>query len=183
MVRINIYCRLAMLFALLLAIPGAAAAQQSTGSLEIRVIDADDTILPGATVKILTAGSDPAVLMTDEQGKAAFAALQCDRLHSLAITFTGFVQLEVTAIEACGPTPTNLVVCLDQLTIERLVLIHRAPLVDIDNMRVSTIYSSQFLQDLPGYRGDSGVRPPRRAKGYYKRCRERVSFTSSSSTP
>jgi hypothetical protein len=175
MVLLNSICCLAMIFPLLLVAAG-------TAPLEIRVVDPQGN-LPGATIKLLTPGSEAEALLTDADGRAQYAALPCDRLHTIEVIFPGFATVKATKIDVCDAAPVELTICLEEEMVVRVPIIYRGPLVDIETTRVSNVYSAQFLQDLPGYRGDSGERPPKRRKGKRKSCQQAVTVTSSSSTP
>jgi hypothetical protein len=175
MVLFNSICSLAVIFPLLLVTDG-------TAPLEIRVVDPEGS-LPGATIKLLTPGSEHPELLTDAEGRAKYAALPCDRLHTIAVILPGYATLQVTEIDVCEMAPVSLTLCLADEMVVRVRLINHGPLVDIETTRVSNVYSARFLQDLPGYRGDSGERPPKRRKGNRKSCEQTVTITSSSSTP
>jgi hypothetical protein len=176
MVLLNSICSLAMIFPLLLVADG-------TAPLEIRVVDPQGN-LPGATIKLLPPGSEAEALLTDAEGRAKYAALPCDRLHSIEVSCPGYATLQVTEIDVCDAAPILLTICLDDGIICSLPVSNCLPLVDVSKMRVSTVYTPQFLQDLPGSRGTPSKRPSRRKdKKEYRSCEQAVAVTSSSSTP
>jgi hypothetical protein len=179
MVRIRFTSLLVLLIALLAATAGPGTAGEPDGTLEIQVVDPEG-ILPGAAVELRTGKIKAVTLPTDENGSLVFTELRCDKVHAIEVSFPGFASRAITGIEICGKAPVSLVVCLDEEVYCRSHTKNCRPVIDLSKMRVSTIYTPEFMQDLPGMRGDPSGRPPKKAKAKGKRCEQPVTVISSS---
>jgi hypothetical protein len=178
------YCLLFMLLSALMpaTAEGDPADEGPTGTLEIQVIDSVGSI-PGASVELRVKKADAATALANEAGKVTFRTLRCDKTYSIEVSSAGHASRIVTGIEACEEQPLHLVVCLEEEVVCSLSIKNCRPVIDLETHHVSTIYTPQFMQDLPGMRGDPSGKPPKNAKESGKRCELPVAVISSSSEP
>ena len=136
----------------LLLLPVAGLAQQSGGSITGVVRDISGAVLPGVTVTVsspaLIEGSRVAVC--DGQGLYRIIDLR-PGIYSVAFELAGFSPFKVDGLElTTGFTATvNADLKVGSLQ-ETITVSGQAPVVDTQNIRQQTQFSSDALQSLPG---------------------------------
>ena len=96
--------RLAFLFAALLTLAGAAAAQSSR-QLIVTVLDPTDQSVPGATVTVEQGGTSQ-TLTTDGNGQAVAASIAAGS-YRLTATLSGFTDSTPVTVRVAGNQPTR----------------------------------------------------------------------------
>ncbi len=85
---------LAFVLAVTLAVPRATVAQTSSGTLSGRVLDAQGSAIPGATVTVTRRDThETRTFTSDPAGQFVFTALQ-PGLYDLSVDLEGFKRLE-----------------------------------------------------------------------------------------
>jgi hypothetical protein len=145
-----------LLLALLVAVLVAqgAAAQIQTGSILVRLTDAQGAILPGATVTI----SSPVLVggtmtgMTDAGGAYRFPSLP-PGTYQVKVDLPGFKSMvrESVAVNVGSTTSVDQQMLMAGLQ-ETVKVTAEAPVIDRSSATVSTTLNEQLLQATPGGR-------------------------------
>jgi hypothetical protein len=137
-----------LLLGLLLAVPGLAQAQETTGSVTGRITDSQGLAIPGATVTVTgSQGSKSAV--TDSEGRYAVPFLT-PGTYTVRVTLTGFRAVEQKdVIVRLGQTvelPLKMQVGGVAETIE---VSASSPVVDTATTTAGAVLDSETLQRVP----------------------------------
>ncbi len=139
----------------LLASP--ASAQITTGTVTGRVVDAQGSIIPGATVILIseTRGTKTAPVITSGTGDYVFPNVTADR-YSVEVSLTGFKTVVRTGINVSGGDRVGVpVLTLEPGGItETLTVVGETPLVQTQSGERSFAVSSEQVQNLPVARGN-----------------------------
>jgi len=132
------------------------------GILHVRVSDSQGEPLPGAQVRVTVAsGEQPRVgVSTDALGIAAIEGLPIGVELELIVTFPGFAPSRIEGLVLSESRAFG--VTLEEESVESVQLWCRGPMVDLDRVGHSTLFSAEFLADLPGGRSAAQIEPPPR---------------------
>ena len=131
-----------------------AVAQVQTGSILVRVADAQGGAVPGVTVTltspVLVAGTMSGV--TDTGGVNRFPSLQ-PGIYSVKVELQGFRTLirENVSVQVGATVPLNLELALATVS-ETVTVTGASPVVDTTSANTSVNLSEQLLQGTPGGR-------------------------------
>jgi len=145
--------------ALLVMAAAPAHAQQSTGTITGRAVDASDAALPGATVTIaspqMIGGARSGV--TDERGIYRFTLLAAGT-YTVSFMLPGFNTLNIEGVAlGAGATMTingKLQVAAVQ---ESVTVTSQAPTIDLESAKLAVNWDQQKLDDLPYSRSLTGL--------------------------
>ncbi len=128
--------------------------------LVVKVVDGQRIPLPGATVFRRGPGRNSRAL-TNVSGVVR-EIVDCGTEYDLRVSFAGLVEVTETVKPECGPDPLKLTVRLDE-EIEGFCLTIGpcGTLLDLERTHHGMIFSSRFLQDMPGAGGVARrLKPP-----------------------
>ncbi len=124
-----------------------AAAETEGPQLQVTVFD-DVGGLPGATVMITEEGASSVSALTDARGRVVVEGLREDRAYTVEVSFPGFSTVRQTGVRL--PAEIRIPLTEDP-RVERIELSGVAtPVVDLEKNRSSTVFSGEFLRNLPG---------------------------------
>lgn len=139
------------LLALFCSLPSPAHAQRPTFSVEGVVTDAQQAVLPGATVTILnTATNLTRTATTDAQGRYVFSALPPEGRYELSVELAGFATqlLNNLTFNAGQRAVINVPMRLSTLQ-ETVTVAGSAPLVQVTTSEVSSTIDRRAFETLP----------------------------------
>jgi Carboxypeptidase regulatory-like domain len=148
--------RLTRVLSLLMAVGlcGApVAAQTQTGTVEGKVLDQQNAVLPGATVT-LTGPRGAQTTVTDAEGVFRFVGLQ-PATYTLKAELTSFASQESEAIVGMGRTVTVDFALKLSTFGERVDVLSTASVVDVRSASTETSVSSDLLELMPIYSATS----------------------------
>jgi hypothetical protein len=130
---------------------GAAFGQAQRGSAEVKVTDADEGALPGASVTI---ASDDTLtrrtVFTDAEGVATLVALAPAANYTVTVSLEGFAESRVEGVVIQSGSETPLAVTLGLSTVsEEVVVTAEAPLVDVTKTQAGQNITLQLTESLP----------------------------------
>ncbi len=136
------------LFALLLAAP--APAQRITASLAGVVRDPSGSVVPGATVRIVNAGTAVVTqLTTDDQGRFRAPSLQ-PGTYDVAVELTGFKRLERKGLTLNVYQDVEIDLSLEVgAATESVQVVAEAPLLDSTSAQLGQVITNQAIVNLP----------------------------------
>ena len=140
----------AVLLTGLLALAAAPVLAQ-TGGLEVHVVDAEGEPLPGAHV---TLSNDRGLVsettfVTDRDGRAEFPVLRPGSGYALEIAMSGFATLRLVDLRVRINQTPAIPVRLSEELLERVQVKARSDVVDLEQTRISSKFSDNFVQNLP----------------------------------
>ena len=153
------YASLSAATALMAALALPAHAQQSTGTITGRAMDASNAALPGVAVAIasdqMIGGSRAAV--TDEQGVYRFTLLAAGT-YTVSFTLSGFrtLNIEQVTLTAGGTMTINGKLELASLQ-ETVTVTSQSPTIDLESAKLAVNWDQQKLDDLPYSRSLTGL--------------------------
>ena len=128
------------------------AAAQTTGRLEVVVLDAtDQSPLPGATVKLTNDKQLVAetASLTDPNGIVDFPILRAGSGYIIEVSFPGYGIRRETEIRVPIAEIAQIPISLSRETIESIRVTADEGVVDLETTASSTKFSDEFVQDLP----------------------------------
>ena len=127
------------------AVPVGAA------DLKVRVLDEQGGPLPGAIVTARAVAGDPSsrTEQADGKGLVQIDGMDSSEAITLTVSFPGFVPVTV-ALERIDTGSPTYVVRLRESETKIVCCDCRSHHVDLENTKVSSTFSSSYLQDLPG---------------------------------
>lgn len=139
---------LGVLFALVCSI--AVFAQGGTGQLSGTVADANEAVVPGATVKLTSlATSQVRETVTGDSGDFAFTLLPAGD-YKLEVAANGFRTVIVDNLRINVTQTTTLPVRLDAATVSGMVTVNaEPPLVQQESSQVGRTVEEQTIRQLP----------------------------------
>lgn len=139
---------LGVLFVLVCSL--AVFAQGGTGQLSGTVVDANDAVVPGATVKLTSlATSQVRETVTGDSGDYVFTLLPAGD-YKLEITANGFRTVIVDNLRINVTQTTTLPVRLDAATVSGMVTVNaEPPLVQQETSQVGRTVEEQTIRQLP----------------------------------
>ncbi len=140
---------LAAVLALALLAPSAAWAQAASGNLEGRILDADGSPLPGATVTATNRATGVSRVETsDTNGSYRFASLPAGA-YDMQVELAGFGTIVQENVTVNVATTRTIEFTLQQATVaETITVTDEAPLLNSEPA-IGTIVSQKELQSLP----------------------------------
>lgn len=149
----------ALTAALLVALAIPAWAQQQTGAITGRAVDASSGALPGVTVSVtsdnLIGGARTAV--TDEQGVYRFTLLPGGK-YTVTFEITGFTKLNVDGVNLVAGATATVNAKLEVATLqESITVTSQSPTIDLESSKVAVNWDQQKLDELPYSRSLTGL--------------------------
>ena len=140
-------CLLAAASVLLIA--GLARGQETTtGSIAGRVVDAQDLVVPGATVTIITP-QGPRTLVTDSEGRF-FAPYLTPGAYEVKVELQGFRTVDRTNIDVRLGQRVDLTLTMEVGGVNETVTVNgAAPVVDRSSTTIGAVLESEALARLP----------------------------------
>jgi Carboxypeptidase regulatory-like domain len=144
---------------LVCALATPASAQQSTGTITGRALDASNAAMPGVAVSIasqqMIGGARDAV--TDEQGVYRFTLLPAGT-YTVTFTLSGFrtLNIEGVTLTAGGTMTINGKMELAALQ-ETVTVTSQSPTIDLESAKLAVNWDQQKLDDLPYSRSLTGL--------------------------
>ena len=145
--------------ALIAAVALPAWAQEQTGNITGRAVDASGGALPGVTVSIvspnLIGGARTAV--TDAQGVYRFTLLPGGK-YVVTFNLTGFTTLNVEDVDLNAGSTATINGKLDVATLqESVTVVSQSPTIDLESSKVAVNWDQQKLDELPYSRSLTGL--------------------------
>lgn len=141
----------ALIVALLMSLP--LSAQSTTGTINGRVSDASDAVIPGVSVTLTSPviqGSQNVI--TDEAGTYRFILLP-PGTYALKYELPGFKTVLREGIIVQGSRTVTLPITLDVATVAETVTVSgESPVVDVQNATIGVAFNTTLLRDLPNQR-------------------------------
>lgn len=132
-----------------------APALAQTGGIKVRVLDPSGDPLPGASVTIShpTDYVKPTAQQTNSKGTVAFPVLRATGTagigYTIQISMPGFSSMQFTDLKVRIGETVNLPVKVSASMEERIEVLGRSEVVDLEDTTQTTRFSDQFIQDLP----------------------------------
>jgi hypothetical protein len=132
-----------------------APALAQTGGIDVRVVDPSGDPLPGATVTIShpTDYVKPTAHQTDSKGLVSFPVLRATGSagvgYTIQIAMPGFSSLQFTDLKVRIGKSVTLPVRMSVQMEERVEVLGRSEVVDLDDTTQTTRFTDEFIQDLP----------------------------------
>lgn len=144
---------------LLVALAVPAWAQQQTGAITGRAVDASSGALPGVTVSItsenLIGGARTAV--TDDQGVYRFTLLPGGK-YVVSFAIPGFTTLNVEGVDLNAGATATVNAKLEVATLqESITVTSQSPTIDLESSKVAVNWDQQKLDELPYSRSLTGL--------------------------
>jgi hypothetical protein len=136
--------------ALVLLTAGSPAHAQSTGGLTVLVLD-EQGVLPGATVTISNTERRVKTYseLTGKAGRVGFPVLPPGGGYVIEVSFPGYGTVRQTDLRVrANKTPVLTVKLVEEYT-ERVRIVERGDVVDLEQTTTSTKFNDEFIQDLP----------------------------------
>jgi hypothetical protein len=145
--------------ALALTLASSAYAQQSTGTITGRAVDASSGALPGVAVSIsssqMIGGARTAV--TDDQGVYRFTLLPAGT-YSVTFTLSGFGTLKIESVSLSGGATMTINGKLELAAVEETVTVtSQSPTIDLESAKLAVNWDQQKLDELPYSRSLTGL--------------------------
>jgi len=142
---------LAVLAAVFLTLP--AMAQENAGTINGRVTDKSDAVIPGVSVSLTSPAIQGAkTTITDEAGNYRFILLP-PGTYSVKYELPGFKTLLREGIIVQGSRTVTLPIALEVATVaETVTVTGESPVVDVQNATVGVAFNQNFLTNLPNQR-------------------------------
>src|SRR5215216_806404 len=136
-----------------------AQAQEQTGNITGRAVDASGGTLPGVTVSItssnLIGGARTAV--TDEQGVFRFTLLP-GGIYTVSFNLTGFTNLNIKGVKLSAGATATVNGKLDVASLqESITVTSQSPTIDLESSKVAVNWDQQKLDELPYARSLTGL--------------------------
>jgi len=149
----------ALTAALLVALAIPAWAQQQTGAITGRAVDASSGALPGVTVSVtsenLIGGARTAV--TDDQGVYRFTLLPGGK-YTVSFAIPGFTTLNVDGVSLVAGATATVNAKLEVATLqESITVTSQSPTIDLESSKVAVNWDQQKLDELPYSRSLTGL--------------------------
>jgi Carboxypeptidase regulatory-like domain/TonB dependent receptor-like, beta-barrel len=144
-------CFCVLITVALLSVP--LLAQTTTGTINGRVTDRSDAVIPGVTATL----TSPAIqgsrtTITDEAGNYRFILLP-PGTYTVKYELPGFKTLVREGIIVEGSKTATLPISLEVATVaETVTVTGESPVVDVQNATVGVAFNSTLLRDLPNAR-------------------------------
>jgi len=132
-----------------------APALAQTGGITVQVLDPAGDPLPGATVTIshptgyVKATAQP----SDSKGVVAFPVLRATGSagvgYTIQISMAGFSSVQLTDLKVRIGETTNLPIKISARLEERIEVVGRTEVVDLEDTTQTTRFTDEFIQDLP----------------------------------
>ena len=140
---------LAIAAALLLA-AAPAAAQVSTGSIEVVTNDQENAVLPGVTVQVVNPDTGmQRVGVSDSQGMAVFRAIP-PGTYTVSAVLEGFAEARQEAMQVRLGQTQKLVFTMQVQVSETITVTGEAPIVDVLKIRLVHQYHAGDDHRLAG---------------------------------
>jgi hypothetical protein len=141
----------AVIAALCLSVP--LLAQENAGTINGRVTDKSDAVIPGVTVTLTSPAIQGAkTSVTDEAGTYRFILLP-PGTYALKYELPGFKTLLREGIIVQGSRTVTLPIALEVATVaETVTVTGESPVVDVQNATVGVAFNQNFLTNLPNQR-------------------------------
>ena len=137
-----------LLLVFVLALTGAVAAQETTGSISGRVVDPQGLPVPGATIT-LTGAQGTRTMVTDTDGRF-FAPLLVPGSDTVRAELSGFKAAEQADVNVQLGTRRELNLALQAGGITETVQVTAVPtVIDITSTTAGNVLDSETLQRLP----------------------------------
>jgi len=153
------WCITGLTAALLVALVLPALAQQQTGSISGRAIDASGATLPGVTVSIVSDNliGGPRTAVTDEQGVYRFTLLPGGR-YTVTFVLAGFSTLNISDVSLSAGAAATVNGKLEVATLsESITVTSQSPTIDLESSKVAVNWDQQKLDELPYSRSLTGL--------------------------
>jgi hypothetical protein len=125
-------------------------AQQRTGNIYGKVVDAEDNPLPGVTVTLLNPMGAQMTAITSAEGMFRFLSLPPSRSYGLKLELAGFKARIEENIVVTVYNNTNLTLRMEVGIIEEQVTVTAvSPMVDQKKTQVGANITQEILQSLP----------------------------------
>ena len=126
----------------------ARAQETTTGSIAGRVVDAQDLVVPGATVTVITP-QGPQTFVTDSEGRF-FAPFLTPGVYEVKVELQGFRPVDRTNINVRLGQRVDLTMTMEVGGINETVTVTAAaPIVDKKSTTTGTVLDSEALARLP----------------------------------
>ncbi len=126
-----------------------------TGCLQVRVVDDHDRVaLPGALVTLGPADGRSLRGLSNGVGEVTFDSLRLDQTYTVRVEFPGYAKAFLRGV-SIGQGTTHLDVSLMERQAECIEIVDHPPLIDLEKNSVSTVFTAEFLRELPGGTGHS----------------------------
>lgn len=142
--------RLALVLALWIV--ASAAVQAQVGALQVRVLDGNDqSPLAGATVTLTSdrGFTRPTSEIADGDGLVRFPVLKAVGGFSVRVSMPGFQDRSVGPFSVVSDETYGITVALLKEVRERVEVVARDDLIDLDRSGNSTQFTDEFIADLP----------------------------------
>jgi hypothetical protein len=142
-------------FGALLLAAGLSNVSAQTGSVVVQVADSHGDPLPAATVTITHALGyvKATAVLTNRNGVAEFQVLRptggTTEGYTIDIVFPGFAPMQLPDIKVHIGKTTKLPVRLAEEIVERVEVVARTDVINLEDTSQTTRFSDQFIQDLP----------------------------------
>jgi len=153
------WCITGLTAALLVALVLPALAQQQTGSISGRAIDASGATLPGVTVSIVSDNliGGPRTAVTDEQGVYRFTLLPGGK-YTVTFVLAGFSTLNIADVSLAAGVAATVNGKLEVATLsESITVTSQSPTIDLESSKVAVNWDQQKLDELPYSRSLTGL--------------------------
>jgi hypothetical protein len=133
---------------------GQGGGASTTGTIQGRVTDNSDAVLPGVTVTISSPAliGGPQTQVTNEQGNYRFPAV-APGTYDIQFEVAGFNSLKRTGIQVALGFTANVNVELALATVQETVTVSgQSPLIDTSSTRVQSNFKLEELNSLPNAR-------------------------------
>ena len=142
-----------IILAVLLLTVSFAAAQLRTGTIYGKVLDADKTPLPGATVTISSNILASLTTTTSAQGMFRFPALSPADDYKVTAELQGFKKAQKTGIIVVVGTNVEINLTMEMGTLEEQVtVVAVSPMVDTKKTTIGATVGKEAMQSLPSAR-------------------------------
>src|SRR5262249_25811185 len=141
----------AVIAALLLSVP--LIAQENAGTINGKVTDKSDAVIPGVTVTLTSPAIQGAKsVVTDEGGTYRFILLP-PGTYTVKYELPGFKTLVRQDIIVQGSRTVTLPIALEVATVaETVTVTGESPVVDVQNATVGVAFNQNLLTNLPNQR-------------------------------
>jgi len=128
-----------------------SVAQRQTGSIMGKVIEQDNSPIPGATVTLNgSALMGEQIFVTSEGGDFRFPAIPPGKDYSIKVELSGFQTVKREGIVVhVGKTITLVIKLSMEKLEEELVVVAPTPTVDIKSSKISVNYSENLFSNIP----------------------------------
>jgi hypothetical protein len=126
-----------------------------TGGIFVSVVDGNGEPLPAATVSIShpTGYVKDASMLTNRKGVAEFPVLRATGTstegYSVNVVMPGFAPMQQNDVKVSIGKTTRLPIQLSEEIVERVKVVAKTDVVDLEETSSSTRFTDEFIQDLP----------------------------------